>query len=176
MKRFSIIASAIMTLCLLGAPIASATTATQPVARLGNTTVDLSTGWGTAKGCFVQQDGDAQCFTTVTAMKAAEAHLPTAGSSSEVSPATSCSSNLELFSGASFSGSELDILANGYWLNLSPYGFADVTVSFVNGGCQSYLAKGTNGGTPWYSNSGPYVAVSNMGLYWNDTIQSVYIA
>jgi hypothetical protein len=176
MKRFSVIASAFVMLSVLGASNASATTATQPVARLGSTTIDLSTGWGAAKGCFVQQDGDAQCFTTVAAMKAAEAQLLTGTSSSEVSPETSCSSNLELFSGASFTGSEFDILANGYWLNLSSYGFADVTVSLVNGGCQSYLAQGTNGGTPWYSNSGPYVAVSNMGLYWNDTIKSVYIA
>ncbi|HZQ88193.1 MAG TPA: hypothetical protein VFA83_25320 [Acidimicrobiales bacterium] len=116
---------------------------------------------------MVDPTGTVRCFTSVDTLKGAEAQLA-------AQPASSCF--LDLYSGANYTGSELDIYATGFWLNLSLYGFANRTVSFVNGPCQSYLAKGVNGGVPWYSNSGPWVAVANMGLYWNYSIQSVYIA
>jgi hypothetical protein len=174
MRRLLCLLSAVLAgLMVLGfAPAAFATPST-PQATLNGTPIDLSAGWGAAKGCVVTSQAAVECFTSIAALKAAESPLlATAG----VSANGGCSSYLELFSGASFTGSELDLFEAGVWLNLSAYGFADRTVSFINGACQSYLAKGVNGGVPWYANSGPWVEVVNMGLYWNDTIQSVYIA
>ena len=146
----------------------------RPEATLSGAPIDLSAGWGAAKGCVVWgQSGGVECFTSIAALKAAESHHQAAAG---VPPPGTCSSYLDLFSGASFSGSELDVYDDAVWLNLSTFGFADRTVSFINGACQSYLAKGVSGGVPWYSNSGPWVEISNMGLYWNDTIQSVYVS
>jgi hypothetical protein len=148
----------------------------------GAITGDLASGQGISKACLVwSQGGVVECFGSVQELKSREAQLrptgsATGGSSRGVSPLSLCYSYLQLFSGPSFSGSELDIWDVGYWVNLSVYGFANVTVSFANGGCQSYLAKGPNGSVAWYPSSGPWVAVANMGLYWNDTLQSVYIA
>jgi hypothetical protein len=140
------------------------------------------TGSTPAQACLVwTQGGVVECFSSLGQLRAAETQLRPglAGSSRAAggaSPNTGCYSDLQLFSGASYTGSELDIWDVGLWVNLSNYGFANRTVSFSNGGCQSYLAKGPNGSVAWYPNSGPWTAVANMGLYWNDTIESVYIA
>jgi len=150
-------------------------------ATFGGQTIDLASGWGGAQACLVGPGaGVVECFATVAEMKAAEATLglgsspvPAAGSAS---PAASCTGDVELFSGASYTGRELDDWDDGVWANLSVFGFADTTVSFQGGACQFYLAQGTNGSGSWYPGyTGPYGASPNMGLYWNDTIQSVYI-
>jgi hypothetical protein len=167
---------------LMAPGVSTAESSGGSVATLGTGTVDLSSGWGAAKACFsAQQGAELECFASVAAMKAAEAKLGLTGSSSpagssSAAPATSCSSYVELFSGASYTGLEFDDFDDGYWLNLSSVGFADLTVSFAGGACQFYLAQGTNGGGSWYPGyTGPYGTSTNMGLYWNDTIKSVYI-
>jgi hypothetical protein len=163
MRRYTIAAALVAALSIAGL-------ASEVIAAPGEfsaAAASPASGPSAGGACMVDPTGTVRCFTSVEGLKAAEAQLP-------AQPASSCF--LQLFSGANFSGSELDLYATGFWVNLSSYGFADRTVSFSNGPCQSYLAKGVNGGTPWYSNSGPWVAVANLGLYWNDTIQSVYIA
>jgi hypothetical protein len=126
------------------------------------------------QSCVVwTQGGVVECFGSVAALKAAEAAL-SPQRAAMASPQTSCDSDLELFSGANYTGSELDIWDNGYWVNLSSYGWADVAVSFSNGACQSYLATGTNGSGSWYPSSGPWVSVPNMGFF-DYGVKSVYI-
>jgi len=145
----------------------------------GTSPVDLSHGWGSAKACLVwTQGGIVECFASAQELAAAETRLRAASVALApgVIPNASCNSDVKLFSGSSYTGLELDIWDVGYWVNLSAYGFANLTVSFINGGCQSYLAKGPNGTVAWYPNSGPWVAVSNMGLYWNYTLESVYVS
>jgi hypothetical protein len=153
-----------------GAPLANASSNTAP---------ELANGSGGAKACLVwTQGGVVRCFASSDQLKAAEARLRPGGppTSGAVSANSLCYSYLDLYSGANFTGLELDIWDVGFWVNLSPYGFGGLTVSFANGGCQSYLAKGVNGGVPWYNNSGPWVAVADMGLYWDYSIQSVYVS
>jgi hypothetical protein len=143
---------------------------------------NVPTGSTPPSACLVwTQGGVVECFSSVGQLKTTETQLRrrltgSSGAVGGVSPNTSCYSDLQLFSGPSFTGSEVDIWDVGIWVNLSNFGFANRTVSFSNGGCQSYLAKGPNGSVAWYPNSGPWVAVANMGLYWNDTIESVYIS
>jgi len=177
MRPFRILTAALAAVAMLGGvPLAGAATV---AGSAGGGSVDLSHGWGSAKACLVwTQGGVVECFATAEELAAAESQLRAAAAplAGGVVPNASCNSDVRLFSGASYTGLELDIWDVGYWVNLSAYGFANLTVSFINGGCQSYLAKGPNGGVAWYPNSGPWVAVANMGLYWNYTLESVYVS
>ena len=140
---------------------------------------DLASGWGSATACLVwTQGGVVECFASQEELRATEAQLRPvqALAPGSASPMSLCYADLRLFSGPSYSGSELDVWDVGTWVNLAAYGFANVTVSFSNGSCQAYLAKGPNGTVAWYPNSGPWASVANMGLYWNDSVQSVFIS
>ncbi len=124
------------------------------------------------------QGGVVECFASAQLLADAEAQLRAAGAplARGLSSNGLCFSDVKLFSGASYTGLELDIWDVGYWVNLSSYGFQNLPVSFINGACQSYLAKGQDGTVPWYPNSGRWVAVANMGLYWDYTLESVYVS
>jgi hypothetical protein len=166
----------------LGTTAVSATSAsaatTGVVAKFGNGTMDMSQGWGAAKACLVwQQGGVVECFATRQELEAREAQLRPAGpaSTTAAAPDTSCASSLDLYTGANYTGNQLDLWDIGVWQNLADYGFDNVTVSFVGGACAFHLAQNANGGGYWYPGyTGAYGASPNMGS-WDDTVSSVYI-
>lgn len=151
----------------------AATGASSSVASFGSGSIDLQKGWGQAKACVVWHAGGVlECFTSDAALAQAEAALTSAGVLPDVS---TCGSALNLYSGTDYTGLHLAMYDRGYWQELSAYGFADTTKSFIGGACGFHLANGSWGSGYWYpGNTGPYSYSPNLGS-WNDTIQSVYI-
>jgi hypothetical protein len=89
--------------------------------------------------------------------------------------AYTCSSPLILYSAPGYSGWELVLYDEGFWQELSYYGFADATDSFIGGACGFHLAQGNWGSGWWYPGyTGPWGYAANMGS-WDNTISSVYI-
>lgn len=148
------------------------------LAKYGGTTIDLSKGWGTAKACLIwQQGGVSECFATAQEFQTRKSALRASqGGAGFASPnVPQCASSLDLFTGAGFSGLELSLWDEGYWLNLSNAGFSKVTVSFSGGACSFHLAKGTFGTGNWYpGNTNAFATAYDMGT-WDRTIQSTYI-
>jgi hypothetical protein len=140
--------------------------------------VDLRFGWDGAGAC--QTDGiETTCYDTEEEMLAS---IP----SSDLTPSStpgisgfariSCSSYLRLYSGPYYTGSVLALTTRYTVLNLSNYGFNNVTSSYRVGGCDSYFYDYSSGGGLQYS--GPTWAWSLSTLMnsgWDNRVSSVYI-
>jgi len=122
-----------------------------------------------------ESHGVVECFATEAGLETAETQLrASAPTSSSLSPEAECSSPLDLYSGSNFTGLHLALWDEGYWQELSEYGFADLTRSFVGGACGFHLADGDWGEGYWYpGNTGPWSSATDMGS-WDDTVLSVY--
>lgn len=119
------------------------------------------------QACLVLPNGDLECFASTSAMRYRSSQLLAAGSIS--CPVT-------LYSGANYTGRALELTGQGYWLNLSDYGFDNTTVSFQGTGCGFHLAQGQYGDGYWYPGyTGPWTASADMGSGWDDVVSSAYI-
>lgn len=146
-------------------------------------TINLAEGWAGAKACLVTPQS-VRCFDNNSELVQAEAGLSAPSTAASTFPSsgagaapdvTACSSGLNLYSGANYTGRHIVFYDRGYWQELSNYGFADSTVSFTGGACGFHLANGTWGTGNWYpGNTGPYSFSADMGS-WDDTVQSIYI-
>jgi hypothetical protein len=149
-------------------PAFAGPSSTAVIANFEGTKINLTLGWGQAAAC-TSDGARTDCFRTEAQMDrflGRQARLT-----------LDCSSSLRLYSNSGFGGSVLNLTARGSWLNLSNYGFDNVTSSYSVGACDSYLASGASGGGSWYP--GPTTAGSSSGTMlagWNDVISSVYIA
>lgn len=166
---------------------AHAATSEQPaIASFEGRNINLADGWYGAKACLVWHErGIIECFASDAEFSQAEQTLSAsapavsagAQTSTQASPASSsaCSSPLHLYSGADYTKRQLAFYDRGYWQELSDYGFADSTVSFIGGACAFHLANGTWGSGKWYpGNTAGYSFSTNMGS-WDNTVQSIYI-
>jgi hypothetical protein len=146
-------------------------------------TINLRKGWGGAKACLVwRSHAILECFSTDSALKLRESQLKaqmasTAKTAGAAKAAASyvCSSPLNLYSGMGFGGLHLALWDEGYWQQLSWYGFANATESFIDGACGFHLAQGNYGYGWWYPGyTGAWSYTWDMGS-WNNTTNSVYI-
>ncbi len=172
----------------VSSPPASTGTTAPGMATFNGKKINLAKGWGAAKACLVwRSHGIAECFSSEAQLDSRESSLRStfAGTGAEVaaptaaSPATAgsfeCSSALNLYSGAGYTGWHLALWDEGYWQNLSWYGFGDVTASFIGGACGFHLAQGAWGAGWWYPGyTGAWAVAYDMGA-WDRTISSVYI-
>jgi hypothetical protein len=142
--------------------------------------IDLRFGWDAAHAC--QTDGiETVCYDSETEMiaaldAAAAASVATAPTGASGLLRASCSSYLRLYTGTNYSGSVLALTTQYTYLNLSSYGFNNVTSSFRVGACPSYFFDLTNGGAPQYT--GPTSAGTQsptMLAGWDNRVSSVYI-
>ncbi len=132
-------------------------------------TASSSAVWDTNRACLVVPNGMMQCFTTLAKMRARSAQLASSGVGTSYCPVT-------LFAGVNYTGQALEVTGQGYWINLSDYGFDNVAVSFAGTGCGFHLAQGTYGAGYWYpGNTGPWSSSPDMGPGWDDVVSSVYI-
>jgi hypothetical protein len=136
--------------------------------------IDLSKGWQGAKACLIWQSHHiAECFSTEKELQAREATLRPA--TATLAATSTCSSSLDLYSGSKYTGSHISFWDEGYWQELSDYGFSDVTRSFIGGACGFHLANGNWGQGNWYPGyTGPWGYASDMGS-WDNTVKSIYI-
>lgn len=166
--------------------VAGAATADPSLASYDGRTIELDDGsWDGAAAC-VTDGRSTRCFDTEadatawmatnSAGPAASAHsAPTAAVSMPGPMVLTCSSSLRLFQHGMFGGRVLYLASRGLWFNLSPYGFNNMTSSFVVGACTVYLADGTNGSGSWYPGGYPNQVVGVLASGWNDRITSVYV-
>lgn len=153
-------------------------------ASFEGTVIDLREGWGEATAC-VSDGVSTECFRTEAELDAvlggAEEPVSAVGaaaaSGGPVALALSCGGQLRLWSGNSYSGSVLAFTTRGVILNLSSYGFDNVTSSYAVGPCSSTFYAGANGGGGTYPGStsaGSSSAVMVSG--WNNVVSSIYIS
>jgi hypothetical protein len=144
------------------------------VASFEGHSLNLASGWGDARACLIWRSrGIAECFRTEAELGQREIQLRSLAASSTAT--STCADPLNLYSGSYYSGLHLALWDEGYWQELSDYGFADLTVSFVGGPCGFHLADGDWGQGYWYPGyTGPWASTTDMGS-WDDTVKSAYI-
>lgn len=153
---------------------AGASPSDDSLATYNGTSINLASGWDGASVCAITQGGNF-CFTTTSEYQV-WLLSPSGLADIGFSPDTNCSSALELYSATNYGGSELSLLDEGVWLNLSTYGFSDKTNSYKVGACEVSMTSAPNGGGSVYP--GPMTAgtdAASMESGWSDRIQSAYI-
>jgi hypothetical protein len=136
--------------------------------------INLAVGWDGAAVCAVATSGT-YCFSSQSDY---HTWIASSLSTADVSPTpdVNCSSALELFSGTNYSGTELSLLDEGVWLNLSTYGFGAKTNSYKVGACEVSMTSAANGGGTVYP--GPMSAgtdAPSMESGWSNRMESAYI-
>jgi hypothetical protein len=136
-------------------------------------TINLAQSWGAATACT--SDGvTTQCFRSVAEM---DQVLDSVASSASISPLAMCTTSLRLYSGISYSGTVLQLSSRGTAINLSTYGFDNMTSSYQVGACGSTFYDGANRVAPTYPGpTGANAASSSMLTGWDNRVSSVYIA
>lgn len=158
----------------------SEASSSSPNASFEGHTITLDSGWGGATACLIwRSHGIAECFATEEGLEAREHQLrptSTTSNSSSLAATATCSSSLDLYSGSNYTGLHLALWDEGYWQELSDYGFDNSTRSFVGGACGFHLAQGYYGQGYWYpGNTGAWSFSPDMGT-WDNTVSSVYIS
>ncbi|MEX1279546.1 MAG: hypothetical protein AB1Z57_05270 [Acidimicrobiia bacterium] len=170
----SIIALTLLALSLIAPPAAASQSA---MAEFEGETLDLAESWGEATACHVAQEG-VTCFRTEAAMDQWLAETRSQDAETGPAPASaSCSGNLRLYDGASYSGTVLNLSTRQTWLNLSAYGFDQRTSSYKVGPCSASFADLANGGFPRYPSylTEAHDQSTSMLSGWNNDVSSVYI-
>ena len=155
------------------------------VAEYEGEELDLRFGWETARACVT--DGvTTTCYDSEAEMTAALGEVATAAPdpAAPAAPAgssgllrASCSSYLRLYSGTNYTGSVLALTTRLWVLNLSDYGFNNVTSSYKVGGCSSTFYDLSNAsGTIYGGGSGAWAQAASMPGGWDNRISSVWIA
>lgn len=145
-------------------------------ASLDGRTIDLRSGWGAAKACST--DGHTtQCWTSEAAMDEAIGAMPaTVTAVPGTRSLAACSSSLRLYDGASFTGTVLAFVSTGTLINLSAYGFSNMTTSYKVGNCSALFYDGANGsGDQYPGNTSANTQWPSMTLGWNNRISSFYM-
>jgi hypothetical protein len=186
--RTPILIMAALALTPLATAQAIDTVATEPasdrepwIADYEGTEIDLRFGWDTARACAT--DGvETTCYDTEAEMTAALG-LPTGAPETTAPTGTSgmrriaCDSYLRLYTGTNYTGSILALTTRGVVLNLSSYGFNNVTSSYRIGGCSSTFWDLSSGGAPVYGGATwAWASASAMNGGWDNRVSSVYIA
>jgi hypothetical protein len=140
----------------------------QSLARFEGGWIDLATGWGPARACLVVSGRSVECFRSALDMSQREAAL--------FIPDVNCSSPLKLYNLINRGGTMVSIYARGLWINLSTYGFDNMTSSYAVGACAAELAALSGGGGAHYSGClNAWCVENSMSFGWNNITSSVYL-
>ncbi|MEI7547472.1 MAG: hypothetical protein WCK21_05365 [Actinomycetota bacterium] len=139
-------------------------------------TIDLSVDWQGATACNIAPSGSV-CFRTEAQLDQFLSTATVDTTATVDSLASSCSSTLRLYSGTSYTGSVLNLSTEFLFINLSTYGFDNITSSYKVGACDTWFYSGASGGGSLYPGSTSAFSSSTSMLFgWNDVISSVYIS
>ncbi len=158
------------------------TAAPEPwVAEYEGQEIDLRFGWDAARACST--DGVVTtCYDTEAEMIASLGlpAQPPAGSDPSAGSGfvrASCDSYLRLYTGSSYTGSVLALTTRAWVLNLSDYGFNNVTSSYKVGGCASTFYDLSNaGGTVYGGGTWAWAQSATMLSGWDNRVSSVWIS
>jgi len=131
--------------------------------------IRLADGWGEAHACFSDDDGT-RCYRTEDEMRRVEGL-----DLQHVVPMASCGGPLYLYDGINYGLDVLALSTRGVTINLSPYGFNNVTSSYKIGSCDARFYDTTSGGTSYPGSTSAWVWSPSMSTGWNNRVGSVYI-
>lgn len=154
----------------------------------GDRQIDMSRDWEGAGACLVWPEAIEvpECFETEEQMNRRIAELEkmtgdtpraTAVGGGQTASGTSCSGDVSLYDGTSYTGAALHIRSRYQWFNLASFNFDQRTSSFKIGPCSAYLADLAAGGGAWYptSQTEAYDVAPTMVSGWNNDVSSIYI-
>lgn len=172
-------------------------------ARFEGRTIDLTRGWGDAHTCVVwNQDGETDCYRTAQAADAAvdrreraetkraaqhAARMPgativsAAVTTRRAVPshppialfASQCSTWLTLYEHPGFGGRTLRFRDRGYTQDLSWWGFANETSSYLTGACAATFRD--SGGSEYPGYTGPNYGAYSMWSGWDNRVRYLRI-
>ena len=129
----------------------------------------LAESWGEATACISDQD-EARCYRTGGELRKAEGL-----DELSLGILAACGTNLVLFSGTAYSGSQLYLSARGQFIGLSAYGFDNITSSYQVGACSARFYEGGGGSTQYPGSTSAGTWSSTMVSGWDNRISTVYI-
>ncbi len=160
---------------VIGAPASAAGDKTTTKAWFGDHWIDMAKGWESATACAVS-DSAAVCFATEREMDSYLASTATQVTSGAAAAGV-CSTSMRLYDGASYTGNVLWLSSQWTFLNLSNFGFDNMTTSYKIGACSSYFYSGASGGGSLYpiQNTEAFDQYSTMLSGWNNVLSCVYM-
>ncbi|MEQ1701188.1 MAG: hypothetical protein ABMA25_13830 [Ilumatobacteraceae bacterium] len=136
--------------------------------------IDLSVDWEEATACDVGTNGTV-CYRTEQLLNAAVWRASSTTSGVGIL-ALSCASAVRLYDGISYTGNVLNLSTRQSIINLSGYGFDNVTTSYKVGACDAEFYSGANfGGSAYPGNTSASAQSASMASGWNNLVSSVYI-
>jgi hypothetical protein len=164
-----------------GVANASGETDTGPAyAQFEGHTIDLSVSWGAATAC-AELGELVDCYRTEAELLDAHPELDsppdtTRGARQQQQLLAACSSSLRLYSATGYSGNALHLTTRYVAINLSTYGFDNMTSSYRVGACAAAFYSGANlGGTQYPGSTAAGVWSATMTSGWNNVVSSVLI-
>jgi hypothetical protein len=150
------------------------------IAVYGDRLIDLRVSWEGADACT--SDGRRTvCFDTVAEMDGYLATTSPIALDVEVSiggllALSVCSSSLRLSTGAGYSGNLLNLSTRFVTLNLSTYGFDNLTSSYRVGACDAVFFENAGGaGATYPGSTSAWTQSPSMVAGWDNRVSSVYI-
>ena len=132
--------------------------------------IDLSKDWGEAKACW--SDGrTTECFRTESQMDSQINQRFTLKAA-----VATCATSVKLYSNTSYGGSVLSLVTRTVPINLSAYGFDNLTSSYVIGSCSALFYDYANNVSPTYPGStNANSSATSMLTGWDNRVSSIYI-
>lgn len=135
--------------------------------------IDLTVSWEHATACDVEPDITI-CYRTEAEM---DTELHAARTATSLTTLAACSSSLRLYDGTSYTGGVLNLSTRATVMNLSVYGFDNLTSSYKVGGCDADFYSAANlGGSLYAGSTGAGSQATSMLSGWNNVVSSVYIS
>ena len=133
--------------------------------------IDLSKDWGEAKACW--SDGrTTECFRTESQMDSQINQRFTLKAA-----VATCATSVKLYSNTSYGGSVLSLVTRTVPINLSAYGFDNLTSSYVIGSCSALFYDYANNVSPTYPGSTTAnSSASSMSTGWDNRVSSIRIS
>lgn len=163
---------AVFTSIFLATPqLTQASDSNSQLADFEGSLIDLSTDWGEAKACW--SDGEtAECFRTESQM---DSHINQRFTLKAA--AVTCATSVKLYSNTSYGGSVLSLVTRTVPINLSAYGFDNLTSSYVIGSCSALFYDYANNVSPTYPGSTTAnSSAASMSTGWDNRVSSIYIS
>ena len=140
--------------------------------------IDLRDGWGEATACTTD-NVTTECFRTEAELD--KFVIDTASLTNltidDLIILSTCSTSLKLYANTSYGGATLALSTRGTFLNLSSWGFDNITSSYKIGACSATFYDGANGGAPTYpGNTSAGASATSMLSGWDNRVGSVYIS
>lgn len=133
--------------------------------------IDLSKDWGEAKACW--SDGrTTECFRTESQMDSQINQRFTLKAA-----VVTCATSVKLYSNTSYGGSVLSLVTRTVPINLSAYGFDNLTSSYVIGSCNALFYDYANNVSPTYPGSTTAnSSAASMLTGWDNRVSSIRIS